>query len=67
MGRTMKTKVSSKHNGRSAAGGSFKAGRPKAKGIVHGISGRHMAEVQEQLDRGWKDKDIIINEDDRIQ
>ena len=62
----MKTK-SSKFNKKSAAGGSFKVGRPKSKGIVHGVAGRHMAEVQDLLDRGWKDKDIIINEDDRIQ
>ena len=60
----MKIKKSSKHDGRSSSGGSFKVGRPKSKGIVHGISGRHMSEVQEYLNRGYKDKDIIINEDD---
>jgi len=60
----MKTKVATKHNGRSASGGSFKVGRPKSKGIVHGALGRHLSEVQHYKNMGYKEKDIIINEDD---
>lgn len=59
----MKTK-SSKSNGKSASGGSFRVGRPSSKGIVHGAAGRHLSEVQHYKNMGYKDKDIIVNEDD---